>query len=86
MSYLTNFIPYITSKEAHYAITDRLVNLPTYDIYAGQQATILRDKYGYLDENMLLTSVVRNSFLNEETFKHIKDSVKERSKIKWWII
>lgn len=45
-------------------------------------ATILRDKYGYLDENMLLTSVVRNSFLNEETFKHIKDSVKERSKIK----
>ena len=44
MSYLTNFIPYITSKEAHYAITDRLVNLPTYDIYAGQQATILRDK------------------------------------------
>ena len=49
-------------------------------------ATILRDKYGYLDENMLLTSVVRNSFLNEETFKHIKDSVKERSKIKWWII
>ena len=44
MSYLTNFIPYITSKESHYSITNRLVNLPTYNVSNGSEATILRDK------------------------------------------
>lgn len=43
-------------------------------------ATVLKEKYGYLDEEMLLTAIVRNSFLNKEEFMRIKDSIKERDK------
>lgn len=43
-------------------------------------ASILKANYGYLDENMLLTSIVRNSFLNEDEFMVIRDSIKERGK------
>ncbi len=38
-------------------------------------ATILRKRYGYLDQEMLMTSIVRNSFLTEEEFENIKDTV-----------
>jgi len=41
-------------------------------------ASILKAKYGYLDQDMLMTSIVRNSFLNEEEFSNIKSAVIER--------
>lgn len=44
MSYLADFTPFINSKEMHYQNFNRLINLPTYDITNGTQATILRDK------------------------------------------
>lgn len=43
MGYLANFVPSVNSKEEHYCIKQRLVNLPTFDIHAGYQATVLRD-------------------------------------------
>ena len=41
-------------------------------------ASILKCIHGYLDEEMLLTSIVNNSYLNEGTFKNIEASIKEK--------
>lgn len=44
-----------------------------------KNASILRNKYGYLNEDMLLSSIVRNSYLTEESFQNIYDEAYERS-------
>lgn len=44
MSYLADFTPFVNSKETHYNITNRLINLPTYSISNGSEAIILRDR------------------------------------------
>ena len=44
-----------------------------------RNASILKSKYGYLSEDMLLTSIVRNSYLTEEAFQNIYDEAYERS-------
>ena len=44
MSYLADFTPFVNSKETHYSITNRLINLPTYNVSNGNEAIILRDK------------------------------------------
>lgn len=44
MSYLADFTPFVNSKENHYSITNRLINLPTYNISNGSEAIILRDR------------------------------------------
>lgn len=44
ISYLSEFTPVINSKTLHYNINTRLVNLPTYSITNGNEATILRDR------------------------------------------
>ncbi len=41
-------------------------------------ASILKEQYGILTEDMLLTAVIRNSYLNEQDFNFIKTSVTER--------
>ena len=41
-------------------------------------ASILRAKYGYLDENKLLASIVRHSYISEEAFLNIEKTVRER--------
>ena len=38
-------------------------------------ASILKDLYGYLNKDMLMASIVRNSFMDENTFKKIKSFV-----------
>lgn len=45
-----------------------------------RNASILKGIYGKLNEDMLLTSIVRNSYFDEVTFDKIKDSIKERNK------
>ena len=37
--------------------------------------SILKSKFGYIDENMILTSVVHNSYIDRETFDYIKDEI-----------
>ena len=34
--------------------------------------SILKDKYGYLNSDMVLTSLVRNSYIDKKTFNTIK--------------
>ena len=43
-------------------------------------ASILRDMYGKLTKDMLMTSIVRNSFLDKDSFQQIYDDVMERGK------
>ena len=38
--------------------------------------SILKGKYGYLNDDMILTSVVRGSFINKATFDEIKERIK----------
>ena len=46
-----------------------------------RNASILKNNYGYLNEDMLMASIVRNSFINEAVFKNIESSLKgERGK------
>ena len=42
-------------------------------------ATILKGYYGYLDKDMLMSSIVRNSFLNEDDLINIQNCVQERN-------
>ncbi len=44
-----------------------------------KNASILKKKYGFLNEDMLLTSIVRKSYLTEEAFQSIYDETYERS-------
>ena len=44
-----------------------------------KNASILKNKYGYLDRDMLLSSIVRNSFLTKEAFSQIKETIEERN-------
>jgi len=44
--------------------------------------SILRNKYGYLNDDMVLTSVVYNSYLSEEAFNLIKESIRKDEIIK----
>ena len=43
-------------------------------------ASILKDKYGTLTKDMLLASIVRNSFLDNDTFQQINSNVMERGR------
>ena len=58
-------------NEFVYMFDDRIIS--RYKVL--HNATILRKRYGYLDQEMLMTSIVRNSFLTEEEFENIKDTV-----------
>lgn len=44
--------------------------------------TILKDKYGYLNNDMVLTSLVRNSYIDKKTFDIIKDSIMKEGLVK----
>ena len=44
--------------------------------------SILKNKYGYLNNDMILTAVVRNSFIDKDTFELIKDEIQKGSYIK----
>ena len=44
-----------------------------------RNATILKEKNGYLNKDMLLTSIVRNSFLTSESLEQIKGLLEERN-------
>lgn len=44
-----------------------------------KNASILKKRYGYLNQDMLLSSIVRNSFITEDAFNKIKESVEERN-------
>ena len=43
-------------------------------------ASILKEMYGTLNRDMLMTSIVRNSFLDEKTFNNIKSIIMERGR------
>ena len=45
-------------------------------------ATILKERYGYINREMLLTSIVRHSYLNEETFEIIEKYIYDRRDLK----
>ena len=61
-------------NEYVYMFGDRIIS--RYKVL--HNASILKGIYGYLDEDMLLTSIVKNSYLNEEALKNIQASVKEK--------
>ncbi len=44
--------------------------------------SILKSKHGYLDNNMLLTAIVRNSYIDRDTFDFIKDAITKGSFVK----
>ena len=58
----------------HYKFGNQLIS--RYKVL--HNADILKKEYGYLDKDMLLTSIVRNSFLSENSFNDIKDAVMKR--------
>lgn len=43
-------------------------------------ASLLKEEYGYLDEDMLMTSIVRNSFIDPKSYDLIESTVRERGK------
>ena len=44
-------------------------------------ASILKEEYGTLTEDMLMTAIVRNSFLDEKTYKRIENCVWKRGMV-----
>lgn len=47
--------------------------------------SILKHKYGYLNDDMVLTAVIYNSYINEDTFNLIKESIRKNGEVKWTI-
>ena len=43
--------------------------------------SILKNKYGYLNEDMVLTAIVRNSYIGKMAFTKIKDDIMKGSKL-----
>lgn len=62
-------------NEFVYKFGDRLIS--RYKVL--HNASILKGVYGSLDKEMLLASIVRDSFLSEDDFNVIKESLKERN-------
>ena len=69
-----------------YAITDEIANKPNNYVYLFDKCvisrykvlrnlSILKREYGYLDNNMVITAIVRNSFINKDEFDYIKDDI-----------
>jgi hypothetical protein len=44
--------------------------------------SILKHKYGYLNEDMILTSIVRNSYISKDIFNDIKNSIVSEGLVK----
>ena len=44
--------------------------------------SILKNKYGYLNDDMILTSVVRGSYINKDTFDIINDKIKNEGLVR----
>ena len=63
-------------NEFVYMFGDRIIS--RYKVL--RNASILKDMYGYLTKEMLITSIVRNSFLDNDTFQDIYISIMERGK------
>ena len=59
-----------------YVFDDRIIS--RYKVL--RNASILKSYYGVLDENMLIASIVRNSYLDENAFDIISDIVREGKK------
>jgi len=47
--------------------------------------SILKHKYGYINEDMLLTAIVYNSYIDKDTFDMISERIKKEGIVKWTI-
>lgn len=65
-------------NEYVYMFGDRIIS--RYKVL--HNASVLKNNYGYLNRDMLLTSIVRNSFLDKETFESIKEDVLGKDNVK----
>ena len=65
-------------NEYVYMFGDRIIS--RYKVL--HNASVLKNNYGYLNEDMLLTCIVRNSFLDKETFESIKEDVLGKGSMK----
>jgi hypothetical protein len=62
-------------NEFVYMFDDRIIS--RYKVL--HNASILKSMYGYLSRDMVLTSIVRNSFLDSDSFQKIYSSVMKGS-------
>ena len=75
----TNETKEIQKKNEYvYMFGDRIIS--RYKVL--HNASVLKNNYGYLNEDMLLTCIVRNSFLDKETFESIKEDVLGKGSMK----
>ena len=64
-------------NEYVYMFGDRIIS--RYKVL--HNASILKEEYGTLTEDMLMTAIVRNSFLDEKTYKRIENCVWKRGMV-----